>query len=806
VAVETAAPVVASSGGITWTELGFVLRASGPARGRLSFFVDKLTVGASAAGVKLSERRLGGPGGARILDTEEIALGEGEERRVSVRLVAQAPDEGVANGGRVGSSALVLLATSAARVYDLPRQAELVGLLGKDVLAPEARLVVAVYDDRPEVLFSGTAEGLGPSIARAMGERGALGATDLAAALAWAADRARNEKHDRIVFVTDGIATAGSADSSSFVLAAKKIPRETRMDLVVPGGARNHEVLAALSDASGGRGGIVPLHGTNAALAFALRAPAASRPPLDPPGAPAWVASAALEKPAPPTLPERAAGAAVIGRYAAAARPSVAEEVHAMLDPMAGDLPPQAAKPVEATAEQKATAAVARALARNEQPAAAPPPPPPPGRLPPVAVQLIIRRNFGRLRACYIDAVRQKPGSRGRVVVDFRIDPDGSVGLARVTQTEIPHPPFISCVVRAFEALGFPESPGGPVSVTYPLAFAPADGTGPTERPMRGLGVGGFTPPPGPPAPPPPQPWLGDVDRVERAIERGDSAAAVRIAERARGEDPRSLLSYVAMADALAAASRPDDAARATASIADLAPGDAGALRMAALRSLAFPEARATAEDWLIRSLTLEPSSPDAPRVVAELYALRGNIDGALQILDGLLGALPSSRATASTRETLRGDISLLAAALASRDGSRRAELERWAAAAGAILPEQAVFVAAAVGHEAGADLDLVVADMTEARATRFTPHLATGGKLATTVGPGPEAFMSDGRRAYPYDFEVILTQRDGAFAAGATSILEHDGRGELRMIALPFVIQVEKARVNAGRLEEPAR
>ncbi|NUO52715.1 MAG: AgmX/PglI C-terminal domain-containing protein, partial [Polyangiaceae bacterium] len=441
-----------------------------------------------------------------------------------------------------------------------------------------------------------------------------------------------------------------------------------------------------------------------------------------------------------------------------------------------------------------------------EQPVAAPPPPPPPGQLPPVAVQLIVRRNFGRFRACYIDAVRQKPGSKGRVVVNFRIDPNGSVGLARIDQSEIPHPPFVACLVRSFEALEFPESPGGPVSVTYPLAFGPADGTAPLERPMKGLGVGGFVPPAGPAAAPPPQPWLGDVELVEKAIERADSATALRIAERARVEDPLSPLSYIATADALTAAGRADDAARANASIADLAPNDPASLRMAAFRSLAFPEARTAAEDWLHRSLSVDAASLDAPRIVAELYALRGNIDGALQILDGLLGATPSSRATASTREILRGDIALVAAALAARDGSRRAELERWAAAVGAVLPEKAVFLAAAVGHEAGADLDLIVADISEARATRATPHLATGGKLATTVGPGPEAFISDGRRAYPYDLEVVLTQRDGAFSSGAVSILEHDGRGGLHMIALPFVIQVEKARVNAGRLEEPTR
>ncbi|NUO49370.1 MAG: VWA domain-containing protein, partial [Polyangiaceae bacterium] len=345
VAVETAAPIAASANGITWTELGFVLRASGPARGKLSFAVGAFTVGASAEGLTLRERRLGGPDGERVLDTDEIALAEGEERRISVRFVGQAPEEGALDTQRSASSTLVLLATSAARVYDLPREAELVRIVARELLAPDTRLVVAAYDDSPEVLFSGAAEGLGPSIVRAVGERGALGATDLARAVAWAADRAREEKHDRIVLITDGIATAGSADMPSFALAAKKIPAHTRMDLIVPGGARNQEVLAVLSDSSGGRGRVVPLHATTAALTFALRAQPAAPAAIDPPGAPAWVKTAALSRPAPPLLPDRAGGAEVINRYASAARPSVAAEVHAMLDPMAGDLPPRATKP-----------------------------------------------------------------------------------------------------------------------------------------------------------------------------------------------------------------------------------------------------------------------------------------------------------------------------------------------------------------------------------------------------------------------------------------------------------------------------
>lgn len=806
VAIVPEDPISGESAGSIWVERRFTLRASGPARGRLVLDAPWHTVGAEADGLALRERRVGGPGGARVLETEQMALAAGEERQVVVRIAGRLPPTVPPASGKEHGSTLLLLATSAARAYDLRREAELLKIVARDVLAPDAPLVVGVYDSRPELLFEGNAGDAGPSVARALAERGALGATDLEAALIWTADRARDKKVNRVVIVTDGIATAGETDSRELGLAVGRFPKDARIDWVVPGGAKDAAVLASMKAAGGAPGNVVPLHAPEAALASLLRgATVAAADPATPVEAPAWFASVAARPPAASHLPDRGAGAERVGNLAAAGRafvPVASEEKN--LDPMSADLEerPTPTRIADSTKpDQETVARVAHPVAPAAPLEAAPAQP---GRLPPAAIQGIVRRNFGRFRACYIDAVRTKPGAKGRVVVSFQVQPDGTVSLAQARQSEIAHPPFVACVVRAFEALSFPESPGGAISVTYPIAFGPADGGAGEPPPASGRpdrpGALSRLPPS---TEAPLEPWLGDVKLVSDAIVRGESGVAQGHAWRAWSEAPAAPLSYVMLGDALRAASRLEQAARATASIADVAPDDPAALRSAAYRAVGGAGQTKHIEDWLVRALSMSPDDLDTARAVAELRALRGDIDSSLLILDGLL-TKPGAPQTASAREILRADISLFAVALAAREPARRIELERWASAVGVTFTDRAIFRASVLSADPRADLDLVLSDMTEARATRASPNLATGGRLvAMSTGSGPEAFLSDGRRAYPYDVDLVLASRGGAYTTGAVDVLEHDGRGGLSVVGMPFVIQVEKGQVRAGRLEE---
>lgn len=95
------------------------------------------------------------------------------------------------------------------------------------------------------------------------------------------------------------------------------------------------------------------------------------------------------------------------------------------------------------------------------------------GRLPPEVIQRIVRQNFGRFRLCYEGGLRNNPNLQGRVSVSFVIGRDGSVGSVGNAGSDIPDGGVVSCVVRSFYGLSFPQPEGGVVKVTYPIMFTP---------------------------------------------------------------------------------------------------------------------------------------------------------------------------------------------------------------------------------------------------------------------------------------------------------------------------------------------
>lgn len=97
------------------------------------------------------------------------------------------------------------------------------------------------------------------------------------------------------------------------------------------------------------------------------------------------------------------------------------------------------------------------------------------GRLPPEVVQRIVRQNFGRFRLCYENGLRNNPNLQGRVSVRFVIGTDGAVSNIANGGSDMPDGGVVSCVVRAFSGLSFPQPEGGIVTVVYPIMFSPGD-------------------------------------------------------------------------------------------------------------------------------------------------------------------------------------------------------------------------------------------------------------------------------------------------------------------------------------------
>lgn len=95
------------------------------------------------------------------------------------------------------------------------------------------------------------------------------------------------------------------------------------------------------------------------------------------------------------------------------------------------------------------------------------------GRLPPDVIQRIARENFGRFRLCYENGLRNDPKLQGSVSVRFVIGRDGTVGSVGNGGSDLPDERVVSCVVRSFSGLTFPQPEGGIVTVVYPISFSP---------------------------------------------------------------------------------------------------------------------------------------------------------------------------------------------------------------------------------------------------------------------------------------------------------------------------------------------
>jgi hypothetical protein len=95
------------------------------------------------------------------------------------------------------------------------------------------------------------------------------------------------------------------------------------------------------------------------------------------------------------------------------------------------------------------------------------------GRLPPEVIQRIVRQNFGRFRLCYENGLRGNPSLQGRVAVRFIIGRDGAVSSVANGGSDLPDSGVVSCVVRSFYGLSFPQPEEGIVTVTYPIMLTP---------------------------------------------------------------------------------------------------------------------------------------------------------------------------------------------------------------------------------------------------------------------------------------------------------------------------------------------
>jgi len=154
-------------------------------------------------------------------------------------------------------SAVVLLDTSASRALGLDDEIREVRSMAERL--GEARLIVACFDQSIDEVHAGRARDFGDAAVARIRSRGALGASDLAKALAWAGTRARSAGPTRVIVVSDGVATMGRTDRADIVSAAKALGDWgiERVDAVVVGGIRDEAALRLMTTAGLAHDGVV---------------------------------------------------------------------------------------------------------------------------------------------------------------------------------------------------------------------------------------------------------------------------------------------------------------------------------------------------------------------------------------------------------------------------------------------------------------------------------------------------------------------------------------------------------------------
>jgi hypothetical protein len=96
------------------------------------------------------------------------------------------------------------------------------------------------------------------------------------------------------------------------------------------------------------------------------------------------------------------------------------------------------------------------------------------GRLPAAVVERVVKQSLGRFKLCYAQALRTNPDLEGRVVATFEISRSGDVTKvsAKDPGTTLADPDVVSCIVRGFSNLTFPQPEEGVVTVKYEIVFA----------------------------------------------------------------------------------------------------------------------------------------------------------------------------------------------------------------------------------------------------------------------------------------------------------------------------------------------
>lgn len=754
---------------------------------------------------------------------------------------------------------LILLDTSASRALGLSNDHALVRDVVK-ALAPSARdapLSVVAFDQTRAVLFEGSFGALDDRAVSSWKARRALGASDVGAALGYAADVASARKLKRVVLVSDGIVTAG--DEGEALMARVKKLKEvgvTRIDAIATGGIRDDQGLGRLVRGTLPEDGAV-LDGRRGAAEVARRLLQKTQSGLlvDVAGA-SWVWPKRLDgvqagdevlivaeipkgvaapkvsiggraadlgaiSSAPAPLLRRAWARAKIDRLVdarereqdAKARAELADQIvtvstaHRVLSPFTALLVLETeADYARFGIDRKALADILTVderglslLHRSDVVVVKPPPAPPVTKKPAKA-----KRAMPEAVAAEGEAEKDAPAEAG--------PPGAKEGEAEEAANDMDDGEEAKkSVAAADEAPPRPAPPPSAAPASPPAESRP--------EPMREESVSRSDrrrEQAEEPAPPKVDPYTGPFKEVMDLLKKGKVDDALKKARGWREEQPGDLLALLALGEALEAKGDLLEAGRAYGALIDLFASRADIRRLAGARldRLAGKSADGAmvaarlAEDTWRRAAEDRPDHPQGPRGQAWALVRLGRFEEALGVVErALLRGNPSGR-FAGVPEILQDDLGLVGAAWSKAEPGKGKEIRARVEKAGARIPTKPSLRFVLWWETDANDVDFHIHDGKKNHAFYSQRELRTGGHLYAdvTTGFGPECFTIEGApRAFPYKLEAhYYSMGPMGFGMGSMRVVQHDGKGDIKVEDRPFIIMVDGAYVDLGVVSKP--
>ncbi|MGK3986296.1 OmpA family protein [Sorangium sp. So ce136] len=753
---------------------------------------------------------------------------------------------------------LVLVDTSASRAFGFGAQVRWLGSLLDAIrqsAGPGAALRVACFDQGVAEVYRGDLAGFGPQALDAIEARGPLGASDLEKALQYAAQAGAQEpkKYDRVLLLSDGIASAGAMESSALAAQAARLSGSgiERLDTIALGEARDATQLAGLASSLPSAGVVQDGAPPPPRAAARLMTATLAGIPVRVPGA-KWVWPSTIRAGVQPgdqvlvyaeieegrpfeialgggstrrAVPLAAASSELlVDRAITHARIRELEERHGGAS---------TAEEREALRRQIVQLSTSRRVLSNftKLLVAEPLPTQPPSivRLAETEIEILhhvyfeanstkIEPEFFPLLDELVRVIVEAPHLTKIEIQGHTDDRGREADRVRVSQARAE-------VIKGY-LVNRGVEPERLVARGYGSAMPIVDNKTEHDRarnrrvmfrvletsaPLaRWLAAGRRSQSHAPHAPA----HAGRFAETMARIQSGPAAAALREAQAWRDAEPTDALALIALGQALEKNGQVAEAERAYGSLIDLYPGRAELRRAAGayLERLAGRSRSALplAIDAYRRSLELRPDHPSSHRLLAFGLAREGSLGAAFSVLEGATRRAFDAERFPGVDVALKDDLGLLAAAWLKAQPARAREIEGRAAAAGA-QPSRERSVRFALTWENDAndvELDVVEDDGPTTRAGFLKKPARIKGWTEASSGYGPEVLVIETPPAgFRYRVHARYPRRGAmGHALGKVQIVEHDGTGGLRFDDRPFVLMNEGGSVDLGIVEEAMR